>query len=187
MSMRMVLSSSFSGGFLGGIAVWAFLSVNGPIWAAVVAWGCFFLCGGDAKAVRIAATGNFLGILTAWTAGIFLTLNPASVPGPVWAGLVIGSLVMVMIFIAYQLAAPLGLTLAVVPSTFLGAATTFAFLSMTPDRISTKILFSLSFENAIITVPICMFLGNAVFGFATAKMTDALGTPSVGASAARAS
>ena len=51
--MRMMLSSSFSNAFLGGLAVWAFLSVGGVlVWAAVIAWGCFFHAGGDSNAVR---------------------------------------------------------------------------------------------------------------------------------------
>jgi len=184
MSMRMILSSSFSGGFLGGIAVWAFLSVNGPIWAAVIAWGCFFLCGGDAKAVLIAFTGNCLGVLMAWTASNILALNLVSVFPPLWAGVVIGPLIMLMIFIAYQLAEHFGLTLNVVPATFLGAAATFAYLSFTPDRMSMNVLHSLSFENALITVPLSMLIG-AMFGLATAKMTDALGTPTAKVGLAR--
>jgi hypothetical protein len=176
--MRMMLSSSFSNAFLGGLAVWAFLSVGGVlVWAAVIAWGCFFHCGGDNSAVRIAVVGNFLGILTAWTAGIFLTLNPVSVPPPVWAGVVVGLLTFVMVFIGHQLAVRLGLTIRVVPASFYGAAATFAYLVQTPDRLTTKALFSLSFDNALIALPISMLIG-ALLGLATAKMTDALGTPS---------
>jgi Protein of unknown function (DUF1097) len=127
--------------------------------------------------VRIAVIGNCLGILTAWTAGIFLTLNPDSVPPPMWAGVVVGLLTFVMVFIGHQLAVHLGLTIRVVPASFYGAAATFAYLVQTPDRLSMKVLFSLSFNNALITLPISMFIG-VLLGFATAKMTDALGTPS---------
>jgi Protein of unknown function (DUF1097) len=176
--MRMMLSSSFSNAFLGGLAVWAFLSAGGVlVWAAVIAWGCFFHAGGDAHAVRITIVGTFLGILTAWTAGIFLTLNPAALSPPVWAGLVVGLLTFVMVFIGHQLAVRLGLTVRVVPASFYGAAATFAYLVQTPGRLDTKALFSLSFDNALIALPISMFIGS-LLGYATAKMTDALGTPS---------
>ena len=176
--MRMMLSSSFSNAFLGGLAVWAFLSVGGIlVWAAVIAWGCFFHAGGDNNALRITIAGNFLGILTAWTAGIFLTLNPDSVPPPVWAGLVVGLLTFAMVFVGHQLAVRFGLTVRVVPASFYGAASTFAYLVQTPGRLTTKALFSLSFDNALIALPISMIIG-ALLGLATALMTDALGTPS---------
>jgi hypothetical protein len=94
-----------------------------------------------------------------------------------WAGVVVGLLTFVMVFIGHQLAVHLGLTIRVVPASFYGAAATFAYLVQTPDRLSMKVLFSLSFNNALITLPISMFIG-VLLGFATAKMTDALGTPS---------
>jgi hypothetical protein len=179
MIMRMMLSSSFSNAFLGGLAVWAFLSMGGVlVWAAIIAWGCFFHAGGDANALRITIPGNLLGIFTAWTAGIILTLNPASVPAPAWAGLVVGLLTFIMVFIGHQLAVRYGLTIRVVPASFYGAASTFAYLVQTPDRLTTKALFSLSFDNALIALPISMIIG-AFLGFATAWMTQALGTPSV--------
>jgi hypothetical protein len=182
--MRMMLSSSFSNAFLGGLAVWAFLSFGGIlVWAAVIAWGCFFHVGGDNNAVRITVIGNCLGILTAWTAGIILTLNPSSVPPPTWAGLVVGLLTFAMVFVGHQLAVHWGLTVRVVPASFYGAASTFAYLVQTPGRLSTNALFSLSFDNALIALPISMVIG-ALLGFATAKMTDALGAPPKPAKAA---
>ena len=94
-----------------------------------------------------------------------------------WAGLVVGLLTFVMVFIGHQLAVRLGLTVRVVPASFYGAAATFAYLVQTPGRLDTKALFSLSFDNALIALPISMFIG-ALLGYATGKMTDALGTPS---------
>lgn len=178
MSMRMMLSSSFSNAFLGGLAVWAFLSAGGLlVWAAVIAWGCFFHVGGDKNALRITIIGNCLGILTAWIAGNIITFNPVAVPPPIWAGTIIGLLVFAMVFIGHQLGVHLGLSVRVVPASFYGAASTFAYLVQTPGRMTRDVLFSLSFDNAIITLPISMFIG-ALLGFATAKMTEALGTPS---------
>lgn len=183
--MRMMLSSSFSNAFLGGLAVWAFLSVGGIlVWAAVIAWGCFFHVGGDTNAVRITVVGNCLGIVTAWTAGILLTLNPDMVQPPIWAGLVVGLLTFVMVFTGHQLAVRLGLTILVIPASFYGAAATFAYLVQTPGRLTLNALFSVSFDNALIALPISMFIG-ALLGLATAKMTAALGTSSAHVDVAR--
>jgi hypothetical protein len=82
-----------------------------------------------------------------------------------------------MVFIGHQLAVRLGLTVRVVPASFYGAAATFAYLVQTPGRLDTKVLFALSFDNALIALPISMLIG-AFLGYATGKMTDALATPS---------
>ena len=57
--MRLVLASSFSNAFLGGLATWAFLTQGDfLVWAAVIAWGCFFHAGGDSNALRITKIGR---------------------------------------------------------------------------------------------------------------------------------
>jgi Protein of unknown function (DUF1097) len=172
--MRLMLSSSFSNAFLGGIATFAFISAGSSlVWAAVIAWGCFFHTGGNSRAIAITIIGNLLGILTAWTAGNILIQNPANIPGPVWAGLVIFVLVMIMVFIGHQLAVHLKLTTLVIPASFYGAAATFAFLIQTPGRLTPSPLHSASLENALIVMPIAMVIG-AFLGLGTAKMTSVL-------------
>jgi Protein of unknown function (DUF1097) len=172
--MRLMLSSSFSNAFLGGLATFAFLySGSSLVWAAVIAWGCFFHTGGTPHALSITIPGNLLGILTAWTAGGFLIHNPAGIPSSVWAGLVIFVLVMIMVFIGHQLAVHLKLTTLVIPASFYGAAATFAYMVQTPGTLAPSTLYSASLANPLIIMPIAMVIG-AFLGLATAKMTTAL-------------
>lgn len=176
--MRMILASSFSNAFFGGLATWAFLSGGGLlVWAAVIAWGCFFHVGGNVNAVRVTITGNCLGILAAWIAGLLLTANPVGVAPPVWAGLVVFTVVIVMVFIGHQIGLHLKMTILVVPASFYGAAATFAYMIQTPDKLTTQVLLSASIENPLIVMPISMAIG-AFLGLATAWMTTALATPS---------
>jgi hypothetical protein len=171
--MRLMLSSSFSNAFLGGLATFTFLSLGSSlVWAAVIAWGCFFHTGGDSRALAITIPGNILGILTAWTVGVVLTHNPG-IPNPIWAGLVVFVLVLIMVFVGHQLAVHLKLTTLVIPASFYGAAATFALMVQTPGRLTQQVLFSTSLENPLIVMPISMIIG-AFLGFATAKMTTAL-------------
>ena len=172
--LRTMLASSFSNALLGGIATWAFLSAGSSlVWAAVVGWGCFFHTGGDNRAVRITIVGNALGVLTAWIAGHLLISNPASIPAPLWAGLVIFAVVICMVFIGHLMAIYFGFTTLVIPASFYGAASTFAFLIQTPNKLNSPALLSLSLDNALIVLPISMVIG-AFLGLATAKMTNAL-------------
>lgn len=175
--MRMVLSSSFSNAFLGGLAVWAFLS-NGNllVWAAVIAWGCFFHTGGTTKSLATTIIGNVWGIICAWAAGLLITAGPAWIPGSAWAGIVVGLVTFAMVFVGHQMAKGWNMTVVVVPACFYGAAATFAYMVQTPGRMSREVLLSVSVENALIVLPISMVIG-ALLGLATAKMTVALGTP----------
>jgi len=171
--MKLMLSSSFSNAFLGGVATFAFLSFGSSlVWAAVIAWGCFFHTGGDSRALTITIIGNILGIVTGWTIGVGLTHNPG-IPDPIWAGLVVFVLVIIMVFIGHQLAVHLKLTTLVIPASFYGAAATVALMVQTPGRLTHQALFSSSLENLLIGMPIAMIIG-AFLGFATAKMTAAL-------------
>lgn len=175
--MRTMAASSFSNALLGGIATWAFLSVGSIlVWAAVIAWGCFFHTGGDARALRITIVGNALGVFAAWIAGHLLIANPASIPAPLWAGLAVFIVVICMVFIGHLMAVYFAFTTLVIPASFYGAASTFAFLVQTPNKLNSPMLLSLSLDNALIVLPISMVIG-AFLGLGTAKMTNALAPP----------
>ncbi|WP_141701487.1 DUF1097 domain-containing protein, partial [Methyloceanibacter marginalis] len=55
---------AISVGVLGAIATWLFLGPLGgmlAIWAAFIAWGCFFHCGGKEAGLQSAILGNIAG------------------------------------------------------------------------------------------------------------------------------
>jgi Protein of unknown function (DUF1097) len=172
--MRMCLSSAFSNSVLGGLAAWIFLSGSGLLlWAAAIAWGCFFHTGGNTNAVRITVAGTCLGIVSGWTAGLLLLVNPIGVTEPVWAGLVVFGVVFVMVFVGFQMGEYLKLSILVVPASFYGIAATFAYMTQVPKILSHEALLSVSIQNPLIVMPISMVIG-AFLGLATAKMTHAL-------------
>lgn len=157
---------SLSIAVLGGIATWAFLSLGGIfIWAAFVAWACFFHTGGDNNALRNTIVGNIFGTVCAWLAAVIILAVPlaASLTLPVWAGVVVGVSVWVVCMAANIKA------LAVIPASFYGYASTFAFLLQTPDKLSLAKLTSASLDNALIVIPISMAIG-AVLGFVSGKL-----------------
>lgn len=90
-----------------------------------------------------------------------------------WAGLLVFVLVIIMVFIAFQLAVHLKLPILIVPATFYGAAATFALMVQTPGQLTQQVLLSARLENPLVAMPIAMIIG-ALLGFATAKMTMAL-------------
>ena len=82
--MSKITALAISVSILGGIATWLFLSSGTLlIWAAFVAWACFFFSGGDEAALKSTIVSNIFGVLVAATAALVI----ASVP----LGDVIGS------------------------------------------------------------------------------------------------
>src|SRR5262249_49397673 len=81
---------AISVGVLGAIATWLFLGPLGgalAIWAAFVAWGCFFHCGGKEHGLQSAILNNAAGAviagITLWVATQTGIADKLSLP--IWA------------------------------------------------------------------------------------------------------
>jgi len=160
-------------GVVGGIATIVFLNVSGLlIWAAFIGLACFFLSGGDQKALQSTIVTNVFGSILAWVSALVL-LNVglgASLPTGVWAGIVVGVVIVVIVLAA---TVPL---LASIPGTVLGFAATFAFLLQTPDMMSTQELTSMSLNNAVIGVSVSLVIG-AILGYVIGRITGMIAKP----------
>lgn len=170
--MSTLVSLSISIGILAGIMTWGFLSPwSGPIlvWAAFVAWGCFYHCGGDNAALKNTIVGNFFGVVCAWIAALGILGIPLAetLTLPVWAGIVVGVVVVVVVLAAHIQA------FAVIPASVYGFAAAFAFLLQTPEKLSLGALTSASMDNVVIVVPISMIIG-ALFAIGSAKLGGAM-------------
>lgn len=168
--MSQLAALSLSIGVLGGIATYLFLSVGGLlIWAAFVAWGCYFHTGGNTDALRNTIVSNVFGSLVAWAAALIILSVPLAdkLTLPLWAAIVVGATVW-LICIAANVKA-----LATIPANVYGYACTFAFLLQTPDKLNVASLTSFSLDNAFIAVSVSMIIG-AVFALVSGKVGAAL-------------
>ncbi|WP_424988325.1 DUF1097 domain-containing protein [Microbulbifer sp. S227A] len=168
--MSKITSLAISVSLCGFVAVWFFLTVGTIlIWAAFVAWACFYALGGNAPAFRDTVISNAFGVGVASTTALVIVAVPLGdvIGGAVWAALVVAVSIAI-----YILAANIP-ALASIPGTTFGYAATFAFLLQTPDRFSTDALLSLGFASSYFVLPLSMFLG-ACFALASAKGSDLL-------------
>lgn len=157
-------------GILAGVATWIFLTAGIIlIWAAFVAWACFFHSGGDEAALKSTIICNIFGVISAWIAAIMILGIPLAetLTLPLWAAIVVAITVAV-----YTIAANIP-ALSSIPATTYGYACTFAFLLQTPDKLSLDMLTSGTLNNALIVVIVSMIIG-ACFGFATGKFAAVL-------------
>ena len=167
--MSSLVALSVSIGLLGGIATNLSLKVGLLIWAAFLAWACFFQGGGNETGFKNTIVCTTFGAVCAWVAAVIILSVPLadSLTLPVWAGIVVAVTVMLLCLAAHVSA------LSSIPASVIGYAAVFAYLLQTPDALTKDKLMSASMGNAFVVVVISMIVG-AIFGFASAKMAAAL-------------
>ncbi len=171
--MSQLVALSLSIGILGGIATFVFLKflTSYLIWAAFIAWGCYFATGGNTEALKNTIVCNVFGAIVAWIAALVLvSVNLGETLGmPLWAGIVVGVTVCALCLAAHVKA------LATIPASVYGYACVFAFLlagggaNLTRDSL----LDTSPTHNPLIAVAVSMILG-ALFGLASGKLGGAL-------------
>jgi len=158
-------------------AIWAFLAL-GPlhlyvlVWAGFIAWGCFFHCGGDQKALIKTIAGNAYGALVAWIALLIITNLPPNSLGAVLPAIVVGVTVFFLVIVASIE------PLSAVPAQVYGYAATVAYsLHQATDATAgtgpLANLTSASFANPLVLLIVSFVLG-AIFGLLSGKLAGAL-------------
>jgi hypothetical protein len=99
------------------IAAWTYIALGTaaalPVWAGIVAWGCFFAAGGKTTGLTKTIASNVSGVFWAFVA-LYLS---ASLPGVGALSLLVG---VAALFMVLQSKIP---ALSFIPGAFLGAAT----------------------------------------------------------------
>jgi hypothetical protein len=159
-------------GVLAGLATWFYLSVGTIlVWAAFLAWACFFHNGATPAALKSTIICNTFGALFGWIAAVGIVFLPfgASMPFAPWAGIVVMVTVMVVCWASFIPA------LASIPSSFYGYAASFAYMVQTPDVFTQAGLTSATLSNPFVLTAVSM-AGGSIIGFVSAKGIGALAT-----------
>ena len=160
---------AISVGVLGGIATWLFLGPLGgmlAIWAAFIAWGCFFHCGGSESGLQSAILGNIAGAIIA---GITLWVATQTGLGdkiglPLWAGICVGVGVAAMVLLANVE------IFAAIPAQVYGFASVVA-LTLLGNGAGN--LSAPAMANPVVVVILSMIVG-AIFGWVSEKVAGML-------------
>ena len=160
---------AISVGVLGGIATWLFLGPLGgmlAIWAAFIAWGCFFHCGGSESGLQSAILGNIAGAIIA---GITLWVATQTGLGdkiglPLWAGICVGVGVAAMGLLANVE------IFAAIPAQVYGFASVVA-LTLLGNGAGN--LSAPAMANPVVVIILSMIVG-AIFGWVSEKVAGML-------------
>jgi hypothetical protein len=173
---------AISVGVLGAIATWLFLGPLGgalAIWAAFIAWGCFFHCGGKEHGLQSAILCNAAGaIIAGITLYVALRTGIAEkLSVPIWAAICVGIGVAAMVLLGNV---PL---FGAIPAQVYGFAATVAMTLMTADGAAN--LTAASLANPVVVIILSMIIG-AVFGYVSEKLAGVLAGAGHGARHAKA-
>jgi len=160
---------AISVGVLGAVATWLFLGPLGgalAIWAAFIAWGCFFHCGGQEQGLQSAILNNAAGaIIAGITLFVATTTGVADSLGlPIWAAICVGVGVAAIVLLSNV---PV---FAAVPAQVYGFASVVAYTLMKDAAGS---LTAASLDNPVVVVILSMILG-AIFGYVSEKVAGML-------------
>jgi hypothetical protein len=156
--MDVLVALAISIGIL--IAVWTYVALGVaalPVWAGIVAWGCFFAAGGKTTGLTKTIASNLSGVVWA-----FLALEAA---GRLGGGLpVLSAMVgLAAFFMVLQAKIP---ALSFIPGAFLGAAT----------AVSVVVGAGTTFPHPWLKTIIALVAG-AVFGYVSEMLAGAISKP----------
>ncbi len=153
--MDLITALALCIGVLGGLATFVFLSPVGlglSIWAAFIAWGSFYHCGGKTAGFQTSVIGNLWGAL--WGALTLIAVTKTGVADslglPAWAGICVAVGVGLMILGSKM---P---QLSSIPAAVYGYASVIALslLTNTAGSVATP-----AWENPAVNVAISMVIG----------------------------
>jgi len=145
---------ALSGAIVASATAWGFLQFPGLlIWCAFIGWAGFLHSGGDRKILPSTICSLVFGAFMAWCFSLIVASKSISLPLPVVAAVVVAVFAPAMI-----LASKISI-FNIIPATFYGFATSFAYLAQTPGRFSMGAMTSVNLENVIIVVPISLIVG----------------------------
>jgi hypothetical protein len=139
------------------IAAWTYIALGTaaalPVWAGIVAWGCFFAAGGKTTGLTKTVASNLSGVFWAFVA-LYLS---ASLPGVGALSLLVGVAALFMV-LQSKIA-----VLSFIPGAFLGAAT----------AVSVVVGAEGKFPHPWARTVIALVLG-AVFGYLSEMLAGAI-------------
>lgn len=168
--MSLLSALALSVGVLAGVAAWLFLGPLAgalPVWVTFIAWGCFYHCGGKTAGLRNTIVCTCYGALLAWVSLLIVTKIPlaASIGLPLWAGIVVGVAVAIIVLSANVPA------LGVIPATVYGYASMAGYALLSKPGLAG--LTDASVANPIIGVLLALVIG-AVFAYVSEMIGMAL-------------
>jgi len=143
------------------------------VWAAFIGWASYDHSGATQQAALRSSAALVFGVVMAWAVAVVVDAGilPLNAPLATAVSAGIASFLIVM--------ASAGPMLRMVPATFYGFASTFAYLSLVPGAFTIHAIMGLNWKNPIVAVPLSLLIGTGL-GIAQGWLASVLagGNPS---------
>jgi hypothetical protein len=126
------------------------------VWAAFIAWASYDHSGATPRAALRSSAALIFGVVMAWTVGMVVAGGVLPLSAPLATALAAGVASFLIVL------ASAGAMLSIVPATFYGFASTFAYLSLAPEAFTISAMTGLNWKNAIVAVPLSLLIGTGL-------------------------
>jgi len=144
------------------------------VWAAFIGWASYDHSGATLRVALRSSAGLVFGVVMAWAVAIVVAAGLLPLSAPLATAVTAG---VASFLIVLASAEPI---LSVVPATFYGFASMFAYLSLVPGAFAISAMTGLSWKNAIVVVPLSLLIGTGL-GIAQGWLAKVLAASEAGA------
>jgi hypothetical protein len=161
MVIKMTLSSlpaaALAAAIVAAAAVFAFSWLPDLlVWAAFVGWASYDHSGAGRQAALRSSAALVFGVLMAWLVAISVVTGALPLSTSLTTAICAG-IASFLIVMASRIP-----HLSIVPATFYGFASTFAYLSLSPNAFTMSAITTPDWSNAILCVPISLLIGTGL-------------------------
>jgi Protein of unknown function (DUF1097) len=126
------------------------------VWAAFIGWASYDHSGAIPEPALRSSAALVFGVIMAWAVAVVAAAGTLPLTGPVATAVVAG---VASFLIVRASAAPI---LSIVPATFYGFASTFAYFSLAPGAFTISAMTDLSCKNVILAMPLSFVIGTGL-------------------------
>ncbi len=157
MNFSALTATAFAAALVAATAVLGFSYAPGLfVWAAFIGWASYDHSGATAQAALRSSAALIFGVVMAWIVAVVVTAHILPL-APTIATAIVAGIASFLIVMASRW--PL---LGVVPATFYGFASTFAWLSLAPNAFNFEALTETSARNVLVALPASLLIGTGL-------------------------
>jgi hypothetical protein len=139
------------------------------VWAAFIGWASYDHSGATPQAALRSSAALVFGVIMAWGVAIMVAAGALPLSAPLATAVAAGIASFLIV-----LASAMRL-LSIVPATFYGFASTFAYLSLVPGAFTINAMTDLNWKNVIVAMPLSLLIGTGL-GIAQGWLARVLAT-----------
>jgi hypothetical protein len=157
MSLSSLTAAALAAALVAAASVLAFSAMPALfVWAAFIGWASYDHSGATPQAALRSSAALVFGVVMAWAVAIVVAAGTFPLSAPLAMAITAGIVSFVIVLAS---ARPI---LSIVPATFYGFASTFAYLSLVPGAFTITAMTDLNWKSAVVAVPISLLIGTGL-------------------------